>query len=183
MLKKWKRVATETLFKNKWHEYRHDTFTLPNGKAGNYYYTHNWGSVYIVAVDRDKRVVLHREYRYLFDRESVEFPAGQVGEGRTSSAAARAELAEEAGLKAAHLKQIGKIAYAVGYSTDWADVYVAWDVSPEFAERDETEEFEMIHATPEEIESMIQSGEMFGSSAIAAWHIARPHVLKLIDTL
>jgi hypothetical protein len=41
---------------------------------------------------------------------------------------------------------------------------------------DETEEFERIALTPEELEARIISGVIWDGMTIAAWTIAKPHI-------
>ena len=73
-LKKWKKLSETVLIKNSWWTYKKDKTILPSGKLGEYHYVHTNGASMIVPVLNDNKVVLVNQYRYLNDRESLEFP-------------------------------------------------------------------------------------------------------------
>ncbi|WP_084584006.1 NUDIX hydrolase [Sphingomonas azotifigens] len=68
-------------------------------------------AVVIVAIDDQDRVILVDQYRVPMGRRSIELPAGLVGdteEGDTIEAAARRELAEEAGYACERVEELGE---------------------------------------------------------------------------
>lgn len=176
----WQRLSTETLNKNPWSEFRHDTFRLPSGSAGNYYYIHTPGSVSIIPVTADGSLVLHRQFRYLFQRESLEFPGGGIKPGQTPRQAAEAELAEEVGMRAESLTLIGKVAPANGLMDETEYIFLASDLTPVTATPDETEVFTVVTYTVTQIDAAIASGEMWDGFTIAPWAVAKPHVQTLL---
>jgi ADP-ribose pyrophosphatase len=97
-LKKWKKLSDIVLLKNPWWIYKKDETLLPSGKHGEYHYVHTNGASIVVPVLNDGRVVLVNQYRYLNDKESLEFPCGGVKDGFTYEETAVHELEEEAGL-------------------------------------------------------------------------------------
>ena len=56
------------------------------------------GSVAVVPVDGEGRVVLTRQFREAARKELLELPAGMLDPGEAPLAAAKRELAEETGL-------------------------------------------------------------------------------------
>src|SRR3970040_390252 len=107
-LSKWKKLTGFELARNPWWTYRKDEFELPSGKKGDYHYVHTNGASLIVPVLNDGRVVLVNQYRYLCDRESLEFPCGGVKEGWTYDKTAVGELEEEAGYIARDWRLVGE---------------------------------------------------------------------------
>ena len=181
MLKKWKKLSSEVVHKNPWWEYRLDKFKLPNGKQGEYHYMSTPGSVFIVPVAKQGTILLHKQYRFLVDQMSVEFPAGGIKEGQTSLEAAQAELAEELQVKAAHWQSVGFFYPGNGLLDEKAEVFLAYELEDQQAKADETESFEIFKLSFEEVERMIEKNEIKDAPSIAAWAIAKPHILKIIQ--
>ncbi len=53
----WKKLTSRELFRNPWWTYRMDTVELPGGREGEYHYVHTGGSVMLVPVHSDGRIV------------------------------------------------------------------------------------------------------------------------------
>jgi ADP-ribose pyrophosphatase len=174
-LQRWKTTARTVLFTNPWWAYHRDAFELPSGKPGEYHYVHTNGSSMVIPVLGDGRIMLVNQYRYLVDRESLEFPCGSVKDGSTYDATAWNELAEETGHSAVQLLQVGEYNPYNGVTDEMCRVYVARDLRYVGGNPDETEEFEVVHLTPAEIDAKIRSGEIWDGMTIAAWSIAHSH--------
>lgn len=177
-LRRWKKIAEETLFENPWWTYKRDRFELPSGKRGEYHYAETRGSAMTVAVDGDGRIVMVNQYRYLHDRESLEFPCGSVKAGHTHEETATHELAEEAGVGAGTLVAVGEFNPYNGVAKEICRVFVATGLVDVDAEPDETEEFEVLRLSVDEIEARIADGTIWDGMSIAAWGIARRHVVR-----
>ena len=168
-LRRWTRLATETLFRNPWWEYRRDGFRLPDGEDGEYHYVHTPGSVMLLPRLGDGRFLLVRQYRYLLDRESLEFPAGGVKQSQTVREAAEAELREEAGFAAGRLEEIGTYNPFNGVTDELCHVFLATELTEVEATPDATEEFEYLHCREEEIRRMIADRAIWDGMSLAAW--------------
>lgn len=183
MLKKWTRLSSEVFHENKWWRGVHDRFRLPNGKEGDYFYMSKLDPVAIVAVDSDGKILMHKQYRYLFDKESLEFPCGSSKSGQTIEEAAVAELTEETGFRPRKLKKIGQFSTANALMTETCHVFLANELEPFQAEKDETEDFQSFKLTQEEIDSAIASREIWCGFTIAAWNIAKPYLKTALQPL
>lgn len=173
-LKTWKKISESVLFRNPWWTYKRDRIRLPSGKRGEYHYVHTNGSSMVVPILEDGSVVLVNQYRYLLDRESVEFPCGSVKEGSTHDETARQELVEETGYAAKSLIRVGEFNPYNGVTSEMCRVYVARDLGFVGGTPDATEEFEIVRATPAEIDARIGTGAVWDGMTIAAWSIAKP---------
>lgn len=181
---KWEKLSTEVINDNPWTSFLKDRFRLPNGKEGDYYYLHTDGCVLAIPVQDDGKIIMARQYRYLFDRESLEFPSGGVNKGgQTVDEALEAELAEEAGVKAGHKELIHKFSSANGVYDEYVHAYLVWGLEKDIRESDETEEFELVYLTFDEVEELMTNGEIWDSFSLAAWMVARDRVKELIDQL
>ncbi len=175
-LSKWRKLSQKELFKNPWWVYRQDTFLLPSGEASEYFYVHTNGSSIIIPVLDDGRIVMVRQYRYLCDEESLEFPCGGVKAGSDHLSTATAELEEEAGYKAAELVQAGQFNPFNGITNEICRVYVARGLTQIGTKPEVTEEFEYLMLKPSEIDDRVGSGEIWDGMSIAAWSIGRSKV-------
>ena len=175
-LSKWKKLTGFELARNPWWAYRKDEFELPSGKKGEYHYVHTNGASLIVPVLNDGRVVLVNQYRYLCDRESLEFPCGGVKEGWTYDKTAVRELEEEAGYIARDWRLVGEFNPYNGVTDEICRVYLARNLSQSQSKPDETEQFEKMVLTPDEVDARILSGVVWDGMTIAGWTIAKTYL-------
>lgn len=180
-LEKWKKVSQETLAKNPWSSYEHAIFDLPNGSRADYYFLKTNDSVVIIGVDEEGSMPMVRQYRCLTDEFTLEFPNGGIGEGQTLEQAASEEFAQEAQMKAEALELIGSFHASNGRMQEKVYVFVAYGLSPAFARKDPTEEFEQLSCTVEMFEDMIKDSQITDGMMLASWQLAKPRVFEIID--
>ena len=177
MPKRLKSLSSEVLHRNPWWVYKRDTYTLPNGKNGEYYYAETSGFSMIVPVLPDGRVVLVLQHRYLSDKQSIEFPAGAVDGDKNVLAAAQRELREETGYLSDMWRKIGVFHGSKSMiKNNIAHIFLAHVSSCSAQELDETEEIGILFRTPQEVDTMIRDGSIWDGSTIAAWYLVRPSV-------
>ncbi len=176
MLKRWKQLTTSIKFKNPWWTYKIDTFQIPDGVSGEYHYVYTRGSSMVVPVTEQGEILLVNQFRYLCDKESLEFPCGSINEGSTHLATGHHELAEETGYKAGNLVEVGHFNPYNGVTSEICHVYLGTNLSPAPSTPDETEEFELHACTVDELEEKILSNHIWDGMTLAAWMQARPHV-------
>ena len=176
MLKRWKQLDTSIVHQNPWWTYKLDRFQIPDGVAGEYHYVYTRGSSMIVPATTDGRIVLVNQYRYLCDRESLEFPCGSVKEGHSFLETARHELKEETGFEAGRLEDLGHFNPYNGVTSEICHVFLATETVPGAPKPDATEEFELVYCTPAEIDDKIASNEIWDGMTMAAWMLAHRNV-------
>jgi ADP-ribose pyrophosphatase len=175
-LSHWKKLASSIVIKNPWWEYRKDETELPSGRRGEYHYVHTNGASCIVPILPDGRLVLVNQYRYLLDKESLEFPCGGVKDGHSYEQTAEMELVEEAGYQARDWKLVGEYNPYNGVTTEICRVYLARDLFAVPPTPEETEEFEIVVLTRDELERNIMAGVIWDGMTMAAWAIARHYI-------
>lgn len=104
--------------------FNQDTVRLVNGKTATRVYLAHRGASAIVPVE-DGQVYLVRQYRYPIGRTTWELPAGKREAGQTPLACAKAELAQETGLRAARWKKLAVFTPSNAFSTEFLHIYVA----------------------------------------------------------
>jgi ADP-ribose pyrophosphatase len=108
MERRWRLRATRIVFENSRVRVFEDDIVQPDGTPDSYTVVEErCGAVSIVAVDAQGRVALVRQHRYPIDAITLEVPAGEVSEGADPIEQARRELAEETGILADRLDDIG----------------------------------------------------------------------------
>lgn len=154
---------------NPWWQYWHDAYEKSSGEIGHYYYGKTWGSVVIIPVLPDGRIVMIQQYRYLFDRQSIEFPAGGRKKNEPAEEAARRELLEETGFPADEMIKISSFQPLNGFIDDDCHVFIARVSEDGVQHLEETEEIEVIERRPDEIDAMIQNQDIWDGTTLAAW--------------
>lgn len=173
MLTRWKSLTSKVVLKNPWWTYKLDTFQIPNGVSGEYHYVHTEGSSMVIPFLEDGRLILVNQYRYLRDRESIEFPCGGVKPGKSHEETARHELEEETGYRSDDVEFIGEFNPFNGVTNEFCSVYIARRLQLSKAMPDVTEEFEIVLKTPHEIEMLIRAKQIWDGMTLAAWALAR----------
>lgn len=118
-----------------------DRVRLDNGHEALREIVRHPGSVGIIPRDAQGRIVLVRQYRYVPGREMWEIPAGTCDHaGEDAEAAARRELAEEAGLEARRWTRLGRAYLVPGYGDEAMTFFLAEDLAatPSHADLDES---------------------------------------------
>jgi len=176
-LKHWKTLSTRTAAKNNWWEYRIDEFELPSGKRGEYNYVHSGGNVAIIPFfEESGKFLLQKQYRYLFKKESLEFPAGWVPLGGDPEKMAHNELIEETGYDG-DLTPVGKFKPAYGLFDGEYFVFVAKNLRRSDArKKEDTEEFEKYLLTAAEVDEKVFGGQIDESNMVAAWVFAKRYL-------
>lgn len=171
-LKPWKKIKQINKIPNNWWTYLIDEVQLPSGKFGEYHYVHTNGSSLIIPVFDDGKILMVKQYRYLAGKESLEFPCGSIADGATIEEMAAQELAEEAGVEAGELTFAGTYNPYNGVTDEMCHVFIARKLTPVDIPHDDTEEFERIILSREEIESKIKSNEIWDGMTLASWILA-----------
>jgi 8-oxo-dGTP pyrophosphatase MutT (NUDIX family) len=161
--KKWTVKSEKTVYSNKWITVREYQTIAPTGADALYglvhYHNHAIG---ILPVDTDGATVLVGQERFAFGRYSWELPEGGGGLDVPPLEAAKRELSEEAGLRAANWLPLIEDAHLSNSVTDErAYAFIAWDLEPDqsFA-KDSSEELSLRRVSFAEAVRMAVSGEI-----------------------
>lgn len=95
---KWQKLSTRYLVKEQWATLRVDTCKLQNGAVKDDYYVleyPDWANA--VALTKDNKIIMVRQYRYAADIISLEIPGGVLDPGESPEEGIKRELQEETG--------------------------------------------------------------------------------------
>jgi 8-oxo-dGDP phosphatase len=171
-------LSTATVYETPWLRVREDDVLWPGGTRGVYSVVER--ADYSVAMPRqDDGFWLVQQYRHTIGRRAWEFPQGGWPHGSAGGSfeeLARAELREEAGLRAGRLTGLGVVNAAYGFVRQRAHVYLAEDLEQGEPAREETEQ-DMVHAwhSDREIAALVRSGGIVDATALAALTLYRLH--------
>jgi ADP-ribose pyrophosphatase len=174
----WKTLSSKVLLHYRIWDYMEDQVELPNGKQINYHYLQRPGSVTIIPSDDQGNLVVIREYRYLTNDVSLEFPAGLIDGQKTPLETAQSELAEEVGLQAKSFEFVARAAGPTGVMKGFQDVFIATGLTSIADHREETEQIEVLHMSPSDFEAAVRRGEVTANHILVAWALARHRLLS-----
>jgi 8-oxo-dGTP pyrophosphatase MutT (NUDIX family) len=139
----WQVTATATPFTGKKTGVRTDEVVMPDGGTATRDYQVHPGSVAIVALDGDGRVLVIKQYRHPVRHKLWEVPAGLLDvPGENPLHAAQRELYEEAHVKAGDWRVLVDVYSSPGGSDEAVRIFLARDISEAEGERFEVAEEE-----------------------------------------
>ncbi|MFG3349692.1 NUDIX domain-containing protein [Streptomyces sp. NPDC048018] len=139
----WRVVATTTPFTGKKTSVRTDEVEMPDGSVVGRDYQVHPGSVAVVALDDQDRVVLLKQYRHPVRQKLWEIPAGLLDvPGENPLHAAQRELYEEAHVKAEDWRVLADVYTTPGGCDEAVRIFLARNLSEADGERFEVSEEE-----------------------------------------
>jgi len=146
---------------------------------------HHSGSVVILAVDDSRstpRVLLERQYRHAAGDYLWELPAGRIDPGEDELEAAKRELIEETGYRAAHWHRILNFYPSPGFVAETMAVYLATGLRAGEAQPEEDEIIVKRMVPVPVVLGMILKGTIRDAKTISSvlWldHVSRGKSLK-----
>jgi len=122
----------------------------------------------VVPIDASGQVYLIKEPSSAFGEQCLLLPGGSVDDGETPSVAANRELQEEIGYAANTLSYLGEIWPFSKYLTVRTFVYAGRDLVPSSMIGDEDHEIEKHLYAGDDLQKLIQSGQINDARVIAA---------------
>jgi len=117
------RLSSTESFKGRIFTVTVDRVTVPNGRTVTFDMVRHPGSVVLLPMHDDGRIVLIRQYRYALDRWIWELPAGSLDAGEDPAAAAARECEEEIGLVPGRVEFAGAWYPTPGFCTEVMHYY------------------------------------------------------------
>lgn len=135
-------VSSRTVYRGPVFSVSTDHVLEPGGIKVRRDLVHHSGSIVVLAVDDSRatpRVLLERQYRHAAGDYLWELPAGRIDPGENELQAAKRELIEETGYRAAHWRRILKFYASPGFVAETMAVYLATGLRLGEAEPEEDE--------------------------------------------
>lgn len=163
-------ISSEYVFRRPWLTARKDVLQLANGRINPEFYVLEYPTwVNIIAVTREGRYVMVRQYRHGLGRIGLELCAGCVEEGEEPEAAARRELLEETGYTGGRWTLQAVISGNPSTTNNLSYCFLAEDVElTDTQHLDATEEIEVVTLSRSELLDLMLSDEMKQSLMLAS---------------
>ena len=160
-------VKVNYVYQGKIVNLRCDEAALPDGKPCKREMVEHPGGASVLCVYKGK-VALVRQFRYAYQEELLEIPAGKLERGEDPMLAAKRELKEETGLVASELKPLFTLYPTPGYTNEKIYIYEASGVTLGKQHLDEGEFLNVVFLPVEEVARMIEKGEIRDAKTIVA---------------
>lgn len=168
----WTPIDSTEIVNDRWLRLTADRCVTADGTLIEpYYVVHERDWVQVVAMTKDARILVVRQFRHAARVVCVEFPGGIVDEGETPLQAAQRELLEETGHRAADWRFIGSSYANPARQTNSVHVFLAEGVVHVSEQQlDHGEELTWESLAVEELERLIDSGEFSHALHVAAFY-------------
>jgi ADP-ribose pyrophosphatase len=158
MINTWKKIKEEE-FKAGFRRLVKKTFELPNGETNDFDIYNVKKTVAILAITKDQKVILTKQFRPGPEKILLELPGGFVEDNEETAAAAERELLEETGYQGKI--QLAGTNYQSAYSNLTKYSYIATDcVKVAEQKLDDTEFIEIVEMPLAEFREHVKSGQM-----------------------
>src|SRR5579872_1840687 len=164
-------VSSKTVYRGPVFWVTTDYVQEPGGVSARRDLIHHSGSVVVLAVDNSTtppRVLLERQYRHAAGDYLWELPAGRIDPGENELKAAKRELIEETGYRAAHWRRILKFFASPGFVAETMAVYLATGLKAGKAEPEEDELIETRFIALPTAVKMVLKGTIQDAKTIAS---------------
>jgi ADP-ribose pyrophosphatase len=161
-------LSSELVYRGRAVTIRKVAVEMPTGRRSSRVIIEHPGSVAVVPLLDDGRLVLIRQFRLAANGVIWEIPAGHIERGEDPEACAMRELEEETGYRAGKVESIFEAYLSPGSSTELMRFFLATGLEKR---EQRTEEDEIISVEPVEVDKvlrMIASNEIRDAKSIAA---------------
>lgn len=167
----WEAFESQILHRGKLTTVRRDVVAGPRGSRSEQVYLDGPAISLAVPFLDDGRIVLVRQFRYAWRRDSWECPAGHAEPGESPDECARRELAEETGYTAAKLRLLYELYPSAKVSARYS-LFTALDLVRGSQHLDEDEEVEVKPFTVPEVRGLLRAGEIVHGPSVTALLLA-----------
>jgi ADP-ribose diphosphatase len=160
-------VSSEVLFRGRVFTLKRDRLVEPSGIVATREIIAHPGSVVVLPVLSDGRIVLIRQYRHAAGQYLWELVAGHKEPDQTAVEGARRELREETGFTAKRIRKLLEIYPSPGLLGERMDIFLAEGLTKGKAQPEDDEKITQKIVTLREAEKWIRSGKIRDSKSIA----------------
>lgn len=167
---KWRILSSEYLFSDLWFKVRRDRCETAEGKIIEPYYVYEFPTwVAAVAITKEGKVIMERQYRHALGEICLEIPGGCVDDSDPSlEFAIRRELREETGYEFEKLEYLGKISANPSTNNNLMHMFLATGGELTGAqELDQNEEIQLELVSLDELQRYLETNEI-----VQAMHVS-----------
>ena len=135
----WRTLSAREVYRNPWLRVTEYQVIRPDGAPGVYGVVDPGDNVTIVALDEDEQVWIVEDFIFPIQARGWFLPSGGIDHGEDPLLAAKRELAEETGLRAAQWEPLGAFYLTPGIASQRSYLYLARGLTPGEPQREPTE--------------------------------------------
>lgn len=168
-IKPWTVLEEEDISPSSWFPLTRQKVQLANNNIYDYYFSRLGDVVQVLAVTKQKEIVLVRQYKHGLGEITLEIPGGLQQEGKSIIQSALNELEEETGMKttADKLMSLGKIAINPTKLKQVTYGFIVFDAEFNSEQRlDTTEDIEVIVLPAPEVLQLALNGEIWVTDSL-----------------
>ena len=150
-----------------------ETVQMPNNEMYGMEVIRTPGGAVVAAVDSQGDYCLIKQFRHAIGKWIWEFPAGILEPNEDPDIAAKRELKEETGCDSDQWHSLGTTITTPGFCDEVLHIFLATDVNKGKACPDEHEFIEVSWFSPNQIQMMINQGEIEDAKSIVTFHKAQ----------
>lgn len=166
-------ISSKEVFKNKLFTVTEEVATDPDGFEIHRNIVRHPGSAVMLAIDEAKRILLVKQFRLPAEQELWELPAGRLDPGESSLEAAKRELREETGYRAAKWKKLVSFWPSPGYVGEKMDIFLATDLTAGEQNLMDDERIKTQWFAASELEGMIRRCEILDGKTLIGYYTWR----------
>lgn len=160
-------LKSQIVYRGRIFDVRRDRVAEPGGLTATREFVVHSGSVVVVPVLADGRILLVHQYRHATGQHLWELVAGRVEPGEKPLPAARRELEEETGYSAHRFTKLLELFATPGFVNERLTVYAAEGLTPGAANPDEDEHIVTKSFSIRELDKMLRSGKLCDAKSVA----------------
>jgi len=158
-IKEWKAVKRKKIFNKYGRGLEKVTFKMPNGSQADFFIGKSNQPVCVLALTKDKKVILAKQFRPGPNKLLLELPGGGMEKNETPLKAMARELLEETGYRG-KLKLVTR-AYECAYTNTYRYCFIATDcVKIAEPKLEEYEYIEVVLLPLNKFRQLLKSGQM-----------------------
>ncbi len=162
-----KTLTENYVYKGKILKLKNDKVSLPNGNTSfREIVVHSGGSC--IYCEKEGKVLLVNQFRYAYNCELLEIPAGKLNVGEDPKDTAKRELEEECGIIAKKITKVFEVYPSPGYTNEVIHIFKAEDIIDGKQNLDEDEFLTYSWVEKDKLKQMINNGEIKDSKTLIA---------------
>jgi len=146
---------------------REDEVLCPSGNHSYREVVDHQGGVAILFIQNNK-VCLIKQFRYAYEEEMLEIPAGKIEKNEDPLTTGLRELEEETGYVAKKATYLGGIYPSCGYTNEIIHLYLVTEATKKEVHFDEDENIDTYFFSLEEVLEMVKKGIIKDAKTICA---------------
>ncbi len=162
-----RKIKSTNLYKGKILDLYVDEVQLEDGQIAQREYVNHSGGAAVLYI-KDNKVLLVKQFRYVYNKSIYELPAGKINKNEEPKTAAMREFEEETGYIAEDVEEYQKIYPTPGYTNEVVYIFKVNKATYKNQRLDKDEFLDCIFLPINEVLCLIESGKICDAKTVCA---------------